>query len=109
MPAPASVAATRSGSPRFTTLSRSTQRRRGDVVDPEAEREAPGARTGRAVEHDGVLARERRESAGSQQRPLEAVEVRIVVDRETRIAGEAVLVEAGDDTWLDPTSLRLTR
>ena len=38
------------------------------------------------------------ESARSQQRPLKAVEVRVVVHRESRIAREAVLVEAGDDT-----------
>ena len=101
MPDPASPTRTRSGSAARHRARSSVRRRRGRVVDPEAE-----ARTCRrlpvgAVEDDVVGARRGPQRACGEARPAELVDVRVVVERQRRVAGEPVLVAGGDDAWLD--------
>ena len=86
------------------TLDAHLRERRGGrlrVVDPEAEREAAGAGRRGAIEHDVVAAGERPHGARCEDGVAELGEVRIQVDRQADVPGEAVLVSSGDDSWLD--------
>ena len=78
------------------------QGRRRDVVDPVAERERAGARGRRAVEDDVVLAGRRQDRARGEHELAERAQVRVQVERQRGVPGQAALVARADDPRLDP-------
>ena len=66
---------------------------------------AAGAGRGGAVEDDVVAPRERPDRSGREHRVAELGEVGVEVRGQRGVAGEAVLVPAGDDPRLDRDAL----
>ena len=99
----------RSAPPRFTFRVRSASGRRRHVVDPVAERERARARGRGAVEDDVVRAGRGQDRAGGEHELAERAQIRIEVERQRRVAGQAALVAGAHDPRLDADARRPAR